>query len=278
LKVATVNPEVATGGIKTTNGNRTMANGDVSSPALPQTIHARAIAIMTSASAPKTVKGLKVATVNPEVATGGIKTTNGNRTMANGDVSSPALPRVHSENPVASGDVSSPALPRTIHARAIAITTSASAPKTVKGSKAAISPAPIVSDRATTAPDLATTEDIATPAHHQIMIAHAIVTTTSAIAPKTVKELKVATVNPEVATGGIKTTNGNRTMANGDVSSPALLPIIHARVIATTISASVLRTAKRSYPAILKALKSTFRYWNFLLVCLYIGIICKDPK
>jgi hypothetical protein len=213
--------------------------------------------------------------------------------------------------------------------------TSASAPKTVKGSKAAISPAPIVSDRATTAPDLATTEDIATPAHRQIMIARAIVTITSVIvrqmvkelkvatvnpevatggikttngnrtmangdvsspalprtiharaiaimtsasAPKTVKGLKVATINPEVVTGGIKTTNGNRTMANGDVSSPALLPIIHARVIATTISASVLRTAKRSYPAILKALKSTFRYWNFLLVCLYIGIICKDPK
>merc|ERR1711918_156786 len=139
----------------------------------------------------------------------------------------------------------------------------------VKGSKAAISPAPIVSDRATTAPDLATTEDIATPAHHQIMIARVIVTITSAIVRQTVKGLKVATVNPEVATGGIKTTNGNRTMANGDVSSPALSLIIHARVIATTISASVLRTAKTSHPVISKALKSTFRYWNFLLVFIY---------
>merc|ERR1711918_138352 len=119
----------------------------------------------------------------------------------------------------------------------------------VKGSKAAISPAPIVSDRATTAPDLATTEDIATPAHHQIMIARVIVTITSAIVRQTVKGLKVATVNPEVATGGIKTTNGNRTMANGDVSPPALPRTIHARAIAITTSASAPKTVKGSKAA-----------------------------
>merc|ERR1711903_194721 len=118
------------------------------------------------------------------------------------------------------------------------------APKTVKGSKAAISPAPIVSDRATTAPDLATTEDIAIPAHHPITIARAIVSTTSAIVWQTVKGLKVATVNPEVATGGIKTTNGNRTMANGDVSSPALPRTIHARAIAIMTNASAPKTMK----------------------------------
>merc|ERR1712046_531796 len=144
-----------------------------------------------------------------------------------------------------SGDDSSPALPPTIHALAIAITTSASAPKTVKGSKAAISPAPIISDRATTALDQATTEDIATPAHHPIMIARAIVTTTSASVRQTAKGLKVATVNPEVVMiGGIKMTNGNRTMVNGDDSSPARPPTIHVLAIAITTSASVRQTAK----------------------------------
>merc|ERR1711939_366403 len=132
--------------------------------------------------------------------------------------------------------------PPIIHARAIAITTSASVLRTVKGSKAAISPALIVSDPATTAPDLAT-EDIATPAHHPIMIARAIATTTSASARKTVRGLKVATNPVRAVTGGTKTTNGKGT-AHGDDNSPAHPPIIHARVIVMTTSARVWRTAK----------------------------------
>merc|ERR1719191_712247 len=161
---------------------------------------------------------------------------------------------------MAHGDDNSPAHPPTIHARAIAITTSASVLRTVKWSKVAITPVPIVSDPATTAQDLVTTaEDIATPAHHPIMLARAIATTTSASARKTVRGLKVATSPARAVTGGIKTTNGKRTMAHGDDNSPAHPPIIHARAIATTTSARVWRTAKWSNLAIFRASKSMFR-------------------
>jgi len=153
-----------------------------------------------------------------------------------------------------------------IHARAIVITTSASVLRTVKGSKAAISLAPIVSDPATTAQDLVTTEDIATPAHHPIMLARAIATTTSASARKTVRGLKVATNPARAVTGGTKTTNGKGTMAHGDDNSPAHPQIIHARVIVTTTSARVCRTAKRSNLAISRALKSMFRCWKYHLL------------
>jgi hypothetical protein len=208
-----------------------LAHGDDNSPAHPPIIRARAIAITTSASARKTVSGLKAATSPARAVTGGIKTTNGKGTMAHGDDSSPAHPP-------------------TIHARAIAITTSASVPRTVKGSKAAISPVPIVSDPATTAQDLVTTtEDIATPAHHPIMLARAIATTTSASARKTVRGLKVAT-----------------SLAHGDDNSPAHPPVTHARVIVTTTSARVWRTAKGSNLAISRASKSMFRCWKYHLL------------
>jgi len=154
-----------------------------------------------------------------------------------------------------------------IRARAIAITTSASVLRTVKGSKAAISPVPIVSDLATTAQDLVTTtEDIATPTHHPIIRARAIATTTSASARKTVRGLKVATHQARAVIGGTKTTNGKRTMAHGDDNSPAHPPIIRARAIATTTSAHVWRTAKWSNLAISRASKSMFRCWKYHLL------------
>merc|ERR1712147_268644 len=147
-----------------------------------------------------------------------------------------------------SGDDSSPATPPITHARVIVTTTSASAPRMVSLSKA-VTKAPIVSDPATA--DLSTTADIATLAHHPIIRASAIVTTTSANARKTVKGLKVATINPaaRVMTGGTKMTNGCRTTVSGDDSSPAPPPIMHARAIVTTISASANRTVKGSKAA-----------------------------
>merc|ERR1711881_346868 len=204
---------------------------------------ARAIATTTSAIAWKTVRGLKVVTNQARAVTGGTKTTNGKGTMAHGDDNSPAHPPI-------------------IHARVIASTTTAIVLRTVKESKAAISPAPIVSDPATTAQDLAT-EDIATPAHHPTMIARAIATTTSAIAWKTVRGLKVVTNQARAVTGGTKMTNGKGTMAHGDDNSPAHPPIIRARAIATTTSAHVWRTAKWSNLAISRASKSMFRCWKY---------------
>jgi hypothetical protein len=154
-----------------------------------------------------------------------------------------------------------------IRARAIAITTSASVLRTVKGSKAAISPVPIVSDLATTAQELiTTTEDIATPTHHPIIRARAIAITTSASARKTVRGLKVATHQARAVIGGTKTTNGKRTMAHGDDNSPAHPPIIRARAIATTTSAHVRRTVKWSNLAISRASKSMFRCWKYHLL------------
>jgi len=190
------------------------------------------------------VRVLKVAINQARAVTGGTKTTNGKGTMAHGDDNSPPHPR-------------------TIHARAIAITTSASVLKTVKGSKAAINPVPIVSDPATTTQDLVTTtEDIATPAHHPIMLARAIATTTSASARKTVRVLKVAINQARAVTGGTKTTNGKGTMAPGDDNSPAHPRVTHARVIVTTTSARVWRTAKWSNLAISRTSKFMFRCWK----------------
>merc|ERR1712034_119709 len=49
-----------------------------------------------------------------------------------------------------------------------------------------------------------------------------------------------------VMTGGTKMTNGCRTTVNGDDSSPAPPPIMHARAIVTTTCASAPRTVSLS--------------------------------